>query len=206
MKPHWILLALMTVTAVSCGKPKPREVTELRLDDKPVELKAEPLKDLAAQMNTLCDLADFMQSQARARAAAGQVSVVETINPSGAPSTGAAKERAALSVSTEQTAFGDKVVSTTRTAMGLNESLATHLKEFADATPGKRVASQPLQAIQSTLDAARSGWRVATLYRSDTAPEASLAAFERYTYRKVTLRPSRVECEEQTAQSVKPRR
>ena len=65
-----------------------------------------------------------------------------------------------MSVSTEQTAFGDKVVSTTRTAMGLNESLATHLKEFADATPGRRVASQPLQAIQSTLDAARSGWRV----------------------------------------------
>lgn len=206
MKPQWILLALVSVAAVSCGNPKPREVTELRLDDKLVELKAEPLKTLATQMNTLCDLADFMQTRARSQAAAGQVSAVETISSAGASSAGAAKDRPVLSVSTEQTTIGDKVVSTTRTSMGLNESLATHLQAYADAKPDKRVAPQTLQAIKTALDTARSGWQVATLYQSDTAPEASLASFERYTYRKVTLKPSRVECEDQTAQGGKPRR
>ena len=70
IKRHSLVLPAIALAMVSFGKPKQREVTELKLDDKAVELKADALAAVKTQLRTLCELAEFVSERAPKRAEA----------------------------------------------------------------------------------------------------------------------------------------
>ena len=55
IKRHSLVLSAIALAVVYCGKPKQREVTELELDDKAVELKADALAAMTTQLRTSCE-------------------------------------------------------------------------------------------------------------------------------------------------------
>ena len=62
MKLPWVIVAAIAATSVSCGKPQPREVRELRLDDNPVALKTDSFDALMSRAGAICDFAEFFQT------------------------------------------------------------------------------------------------------------------------------------------------
>ena len=68
MKRDWLVLPVVAMALVACGKPKPREVTELQLDGKAVELKGDALAAVRAQFGAVCEFADAVSERARERA------------------------------------------------------------------------------------------------------------------------------------------
>ena len=59
IKRHSLVLPVIALAMVYVGKPKQREVTELELDGKAVELKADALAAMTTQLRTLCELPFF---------------------------------------------------------------------------------------------------------------------------------------------------
>ncbi len=175
LRAHWAIPVVLAAAVFGCGKPQPRETRELRIDGKPVELKAGVFDALMAQADQLCEVAGFLSTSVDARSM---------------PSAGS---RSREEVSSAQPG-GEGMVSTQRTSMALNANLERLLQEYNQRVPGKPVDPKVHARIVERLGAERSGWQLAVWYVSDTAPEASLDKFSRYTFRKISLGPSDIEC------------
>ncbi len=194
MKLQWMVLAVVAVTAVSCGKPKPREVTELQVEGKAAELKPEPLARFRKQVQGLCELSEFMGTQIRSQPAGDAPA-----------SKGQVKAQVAKLESATQDKDGSKTVITATTTMALGDHLDEALRTYGQIS-GKPVDLQAMAGIRSTLDSVRSGWRVAALYYSDTAPRDSLKSFDQYQYLMAKLTPERLDCVREAVVRDQPRR
>lgn len=191
---QWMVLAVMALTVVSCGKPKPREVTELQVDGKVAELKPEALSRFARQVQGLCELSEFMGSQVRSQPA-GNGQAVE----------GKVQAQVTRLESSTQDKDGDKTTINATTTMALGDGLNEALRMYGQIS-GKPVDLQAMAGIRSTLDSVRSGWRVAALYHSDTAPRDSLQSYDQYQFFVAKLTPDRLDCIREAVVRAKPRR
>lgn len=154
----WILWAGVLLSVASCGKSKPEEVAELRLDGKLIELKPDAFSALNARVETLCTVSNFVEEWF------------------------------------SSTEIGDmeKVIITS--SMVLDGSLESMTRKYEELNSGKRVPPETLSEIKASLDALRSGWQVASIYISDSAPESSVSSFKNYSFHKVTLTPKSIGC------------
>jgi hypothetical protein len=213
MKRHWIILPVMALAVVSCGKPKPREVAELQLDGKAVELKGDALAAVRAQFGAVCEFADGVSERARERAqAAGASSVTQTLSKATAPASASVAStqantgsRLKVSRSEQQSSGNDGAVTRTQTVLAWDATLPDELRKLGQAT-GKTIDSQAVSGLTSRLDGLRSGWSAAAYYHSDTAPLDALKSFDRYTYQQVKFTPASLECVRESSERSKPRR
>ncbi len=194
MKLKWITLAVVAVTAVSCGKPKPREVTQLQVDGKTAEIKADQLARLRAQVEGLCELAEFFATQVRTQKDGGQAQAGEQ-----------GQVKLMKLESTEQDRDGAKTTTTSTASTVLGDGLGEALAAYGQIK-GKPVDLQAVANLRAQLEAVRSGWSVATLYHSDTAPLDSLKSFGQYRYLLAKITPSRLECMRESVVRDQPRR
>ena len=213
MKRHWIILPVMALAVVSCGKPKPREVAELQLDGKAVELKADALAAVRAQFRAVCEFADAVSERARERAqAAGAGSVTQTLSKATAPASAAVAStqantgsRLKISRSEQQSSGNEGAVTRTQTVLAWDATLPDELRKLGQAT-GKSIDSQAVSDLTARLDGLRSGWSAAAFYHSDTATLDALKSFDRYTYQQVKFTPASLECVRESSERDKPRR
>jgi len=213
MKRHWIILPVMALAVVSCGKPKPREVAELQLDGKAVELKADALAAVRGQFRAVCEFADAVSERARERAqAAGAASVTQTLSKATAPASAAVAStqantgsRLKISRSEQQSSGNDGAVTRTQTVLAWDATLPDELRKLGQAT-GKAIDSQAVSDLTARLDGLRSGWSAAAFYHSDTASLDALKSFDRYTYQQVKFTPASLECVRESSERDKPRR
>ncbi len=197
MKRHWIILPVMALAVVSCGKPKPREVAELQLDGKAVELKADALAAVRAQFRAVCEFADSVSERARERAQAAGATA-----PASAPAAGS---RLKISRSEQQSSGNDGAVTRTQTVLAWDATLPDELRKLGQAT-GKSIDSQAVSGLTARLDGLRSGWSAAAFYHSDTASLDALKSFDRYSYLQVKFTPASLECVRESSERDKPRR
>jgi hypothetical protein len=213
MKRHWIILPVMALAVVSCGKPKPREVAELQLDGKAVELKADALAAVRGQFRAVCEFADAVSERARERAqAAGAASVTQTLSKATAPASAAVAStqantgsRLKISRSEQQSSGNEGAVTRTQTVLAWDATLPDELRKLGQAT-GKSIDSQAVSDLTARLDGLRSGWSAAAFYHSDTASLDALKSFDRYTYQQVKFTPASLECVRESSERDKPRR
>ena len=213
MKRHWIILPVMALAVVSCGKPKPREVAELQLDGKAVELKADALAAVRGQFRAVCEFADAVSERARERAqAAGAASVTQTLSKATAPASAAVAStqantgsRLKISRSEQQSSGNEGAVTRTQTVLAWDATLPDELRKLGQAT-GKSIDSQAGSDLTARLDGLRSGWSAAAFYHSDTASLDALKSFDRYTYQQVKFTPASLECVRESSERDKPRR
>ena len=213
MKRYWLVLPVVAMALVACGKPKPREVTELQLDGKAVELKGDALAAVRAQFGAVCEFADGVSERARERAqAAGASSVTQTLSKATAPASASVAStqantgsRLKVSRSEQQSSGNDGAVTRTQTVLAWDATLPDELRKLGQAT-GKTIDSQAVSGLTSRLDGLRSGWSVAAFYQSDTASLDALKSFDRYTYQQVKFTPASLECVRETSERSKPRR
>lgn len=213
MKRHWIILPVMALAVVSCGKPKPREVAELQLDGKAVELKADALAAVRGQFRAVCEFADSVSERARERAqAAGAASVTQTLSKATAPASAAVAStqantgsRLKISRSEQQSSGNEGAVTRTQTVLAWDATLPDELRKLGQAT-GKSIDSQAVSDLTARLDGLRSGWSAAAFYHSDTASLDALKSFDRYTYQQVKFTPASLECVRESSERDKPRR
>jgi hypothetical protein len=213
MKRHWIILPVMALAVVSCGKPKPREVAELQLDGKAVELKADALAAVRGQFRAVCEFADAVSERARERAqAAGAASVTQTLSKATAPASAAVAStqantgsRLKISRSEQQSSGNEGAVTRTQTVLAWDATLPDELRKLGQAT-GKSIDSQAVSDLTARLDGLRSGWSAAAFYHSDTATLDALKSFDRYTYQQVKFTPASLECVRESSERDKPRR
>lgn len=213
MKRHWIILPVMALAVVSCGKPKPREVAELQLDGKAVELKADALAAVRGQFRAVCEFADAVSERARERAqAAGAGSVTQTLSKATAPASAAVAStqantgsRLKISRSEQQSSGNEGAVTRTQTVLAWDATLPDELRKLGQAT-GKSIDSQAVSDLTARLDGLRSGWSAAAFYHSDTASLDALKSFDRYTYQQVKFTPASLECVRESSERDKPRR
>jgi hypothetical protein len=213
MKRHWIILPVMALAVVSCGKPKPREVAELQLDGKAVELKADALAAVRGQFRAVCEFADTVSERARERAqAAGAASVTQTLSKATAPASAAVAStqantgsRLKISRSEQQSSGNEGAVTRTQTVLAWDATLPDELRKLGQAT-GKSIDSQAVSDLTARLDGLRSGWSAAAFYHSDTASLDALKSFDRYTYQQVKFTPASLECVRESSERDKPRR
>lgn len=213
MKRHWIILPVMALAVVSCGKPKPREVAELQLDGKAVELKADALAAVRAQFRAVCEFADAVSERARERAqAAGAASVTQTLSKATAPASAAVAStqantgsRLKISRSEQQSSGNNGAVTRAQTVLAWDATLPDELRKLGQAT-GKSIDSQAVSDLTARLDGLRSGWSAAAFYHSDTASLDALKSFDRYTYQQVKFTPASLECVRESSERDKPRR
>jgi hypothetical protein len=177
------LLALVAVALLGCGKPSPRQTRELQLDGKAVELKPASFDALAAQVNQLCEVAGFLSANVNVQAVGRSREQLSSVE-----------------------AGGQRVVSSQRTSMVLNDRLEGLIQQYNQMVPSKPVDPRVHTQIVERLRAERSGWQLAVLYESDTGPQASLSKFEQYAYQKVTLGPTKIECVTEVAEGKSSRR
>ena len=215
MKRYWLVLPVVAMALVACGKPKPREVTELQLDGKAVELKGDALAAVRAQFGAVCEFADAVSERARERAqAAGAGSVTQSLSKATAPASASASvastqastgSRLKVSRSEQQSSGNDGAVTRAQTVLAWDATLPDELRKLGQAT-GKTIDSQAVSGLTARLDGLRSGWSVAAFYQSDTAPLDALKSFDRYTYQQVKFTPASLECVRETSERSKPRR
>ncbi len=215
MKRHWIILPVMALAVVSCGKPKPREVAELQLDGKAVELKADALAAVRAQFRAVCEFADAVSERTRERAqAAGAASVTQTLSKATPPASASASvaspqvntgSRLKISRSEQQSSGNDGAVTRTQTVLAWDATLPDELRKLGQAT-GKSIDSQAVSGLTARLDGLRSGWSAAAFYHSDTASLDALKSFDRYSYLQVKFTPASLECVRESSERDKPRR
>lgn len=203
MTHHWIILPVMALAVVSCGKPKPREVAELQLDGKAVELKADAMAAVRAQFRAVCEFADAVSERARERAqAAGAAAPASASVASPQANTGS---RLKISRSEQQSSGNDAAVTRTQTVLAWDATLPDELRKLGQAT-GKSIDSQAVSGLTARLDGLRSGWSVAAFYHSDTAKLDALKSFDRYSYQQVKFTPASLECVRESSERDKPRR
>ena len=215
MKRDWLVLPVVAMALVACGKPKPREVTELQLDGKAVELKGDALAAVRAQFGAVCEFADAVSERARERAqAAGAGSVTQTLSKATAPASASASvastqastgSRLKVSRSEQQSSGNDGAVTRAQTVLAWDATLPDELRKLGQAT-GKTIDSQAVSGLTARLDGLRSGWSVAAFYQSDTASLDALKSFDRYTYQQVKFTPASLECVRESSERDKPRR
>ncbi len=213
MKPYRMILPLVALALVACGKPKPREVAELQLDGKAIELKGDALAAVRAQFGAVCEFADAVSERARERAqAAGAGSVTQTLSKATAPASASVAStqastgsRLKVSRSEQQSSGNDGAVTRTQTVLAWDATLPDELRKLGQAT-GKAIDSQAVSGLTARLDGLRSGWSVAAFYQSDTAPLDALKSFDRYAYQQVKFTPASLECVRETSERSKPRR
>lgn len=201
-----LLVVLVAATLAACGQPKPREVIELKLDDKPVELKAEALRQLHGHMRALCDLAEFMGSQVRARSSvggqAGQATVTAEISPA---AVAMGDRRAGVSMQESTELSGGTMQVSTQTSINLDASLPEKLRSYGELA-GKQVDTEVFNKVLAALDAARPGWTLASVYYSDTAPLKSVKDYAQYYHSTIALAANRLQCESVMNSTDKPAR
>ncbi len=213
MKRYWLVLPVVAMALVACGKPKPREVTELQLDGKAVELKGDALAAVRAQFGAVCEFADAVSERARERAqAAGAGSVTQTLSKATAPASASVAStqantgsRLKVSRSEQQSSGNDGAVTRTQTVLAWDATLPDELRKLGQAT-GKTIDSQAVSGLTARLDGLRSGWSAAAYYHSDTASLDALKSFDRYTYQQVKFTPASLECVRESSERSKPRR
>ena len=213
MKRYWLVLPVVAMALVACGKPKPREVTELQLDGKAVELKGDALAAVRAQFGAVCEFADAVSERARERAqAAGAGSVTQTLSKATAPASASVAStqastgsRLKVSRSEQQSSGNDGAVTRTQTVLAWDATLPDELRKLGQAT-GKSIDSQAVSGLTSRLDGLRSGWSAAAFYHSDTASLDALKSFDRYSYLQVKFTPASLECVRESSERDKPRR
>ncbi len=211
MKMYRIAGIALAALVAACGKPSPREVTQLKLDDKVVDIQAEKLAEVAAPLRALCQFADFAANRARERAQASGTAAVSVSAVVGAAAGVLSGRPAGMQISrseqqtTRSGVDGPSSMVTVTTQLALGEFIPDELRKYSEAT-GKPMDPQAAVALRARLDALRAGWRVATLYHSDTALQEALKSFDRYTYLRVTFTPERLECVRESAESGQPRR
>lgn len=215
MKRYQTILPLVALALAACGQPKPREVTELQLDGKAIELKGDALAAVRAQFGAVCEFADAVSERARERAqAAGAASVTQTLSKATAPASASASvastqtstgSRLKVSRSEQQSSGNDGAVTRTQTVLAWDATLPDELRKLAQAT-GKAIDSQAVSGLTARLDGLRNGWSVAAFYQSDTAPLDALKSYDRYAYQQVKFTPASLECVQETSERSKPRR
>lgn len=196
MKRYQMILPLVALALVGCGKPKPREVSELQLDGKAIELKGDALAAVRAQFGAVCEFAESVSERARERAQA-PASVASTQASTGS--------RLKVSRSEQQSSGNDGAVTRTQTVLTWDATLPDELRKLAQAT-GKAIDSQAVSGLTTRLDGLRNGWSVAAFYQSDTAPLDALKSFDRYAYQQVKFTPASLECVRESSERSKPRR
>jgi hypothetical protein len=194
MKIRWVILAGVALASVSCSKQQPREVRELRLDDKVIDLKADAFDALMSRAKSLCDFAGFLGASLKAQ---------RTGAPHSNALSGASVVSSSSMISEEETS-GNRMLSS-RTSMALNDAFKENIQRHGHKFPGKPISPQVLNEVRTLLDATRSGWRVAVLYQSDTASEASVSSFASYTYRKITISSTSIDCVDESKTGDRPR-
>lgn len=213
MKRYPTILPLVALALAACGQPKPREVTELQLDGKAIELKGDALAAVRAQFGAVCEFADAVSERARERAqAAGAASVTQTLSKATAPASASVAStqtstgsRLKVSRSEQQSSGNDVAVTRTQTVLAWDATLPDELRKLAQAT-GKAIDSQAVSGLTARLDGLRNGWSVAAFYQSDTAPLDALKSYDRYAYQQVKFTPASLECVQETSERSKSRR
>lgn len=188
MKLKWIVLAIVAAAAAGCGKPKPREVIELRVDGQAAELKSDQLAQLAAQVQGLCELAEFLGSQVSSATVGSE-----------APSGGARITQLMRLESSSTDKGGPKTVVNSTATTVLSDGLVEAIKTYGQMT-GKQLDPEAVAKLRSGLESVRGGWRVATLYHSDTATQEALKDFDQYRYLLARITPNRLHCLRESVQ------
>lgn len=195
---RWILLALSLAAVAGCGKPKPREVAELQLDGKVIELKPAEMSALRSQFEQLCEVAGFVQTQVDVQS--------QTVSVAGSPSKGTTGGGLTRSLESSEERHGDRTLSTQRMTLKLGNDVEGMLTEYKRLAPNSSIDPKVHARILDRLEALRKGWQLAVLYHSDTAPESSVTSYDTYFFQKVTLGPASVQCLVQSAQGKDARR
>ncbi len=195
---RWILLVVVAAWAAGCGQPKPREVLELRLNGKAIELKSSDWDPLALQFGQLCQVAAFVRSDIKVqdKAAGGAGGALSR-------STQEVLERVRQSSHEIQ---GARTVSTEQTTLKLGPGIEGLIKEYNQLNPSASVDPQVYAKLRARLEALLAGWQIAEFYYSNTAPEASVKDYGTYAYQKVRLDPASLHCLLESSESQGARR